>query len=270
MKYSRAFIIFMLVLFVALSGCTVCRKSVDLHKGTIKKNIKICSKPTKAMIYINEKPIGKTPFKTKLEYGSNHLVNIKAVPLYPNQYTQNIYLSIPPVPKKMTIIMTQKPVDHKPKAVSVELPPAKPSRAVITRVDTSKGTQVTKTIVDTVFVQQTHVEEKIIVPPIVYFDSNEVKPYNYESLDEFINLMKDKLDIMIDIYGYADSREDAKTMPLSRAKAIFNYMVKSGVEPSRMHVFGTAGTMQTAMGKEAADPALARKVMFQLYYEDNK
>ncbi|HNX02014.1 MAG TPA: OmpA family protein [Candidatus Cloacimonadota bacterium] len=256
MKSTKIFILF-LIMILSLCGCTVCRKSVDLHKGTIKQHIKICSKPTKAMIYINDKQIGKTPFKTKLEYGPNKLVNIKAVPLFPNQFTQNIYLSIPPVPRKMTIIMTQRP-----KQQTVAAQPADASEQA--------KTVVTVTKVDTVFVQQTRVEEKVIVPPVVYFEYNEVKPLDFSKIDNFVKMMMDKPDIMIDIYGYTDPKEDSNTLSLSRAKSVFNYMVDSGIDATRLHVYGTSGTMQTAMGRDSAESRSNRKVMFQLYYADQK
>lgn len=251
MKHIRIQIILVLVIAVALSGCTVCKRSVDLHKGTFKKTIKICSKPTKAMIYINEKQIGKTPFKTRLEYSTSHLINIKAVPINPNQYTQNIYLNIPPVPKKMTIYMNHKPKDA--------------SKAVSQFVPMTRHPEVTVTKVDTVYIQQLTVKDKVLTPPIIFFDKESSKLYEQKKLNEFIKNLQNAQDVMLDVYGFSDTNETGADIALNRAKVVFNYLVENGIDPTRLRVFGNGGISLITTGKEAIDPAMNHKVMFQMY-----
>jgi outer membrane protein OmpA-like peptidoglycan-associated protein len=252
MKRIKIQIIVALLVTVALTGCMVCKSSVDLHKGTIKKKIKISSKPTTAMIFINEKKIGKTPFKTTFEYGNERLIYIKAVPLYPNQFTQNIYLDIPPVPKKMMIYM-----DHQPKILN--------KKAVTQYVPPERHPEVTITKVDTVFIQQLIVKDKILTPPIAYFAINSVKIQELDKLNDFIKILQATQDVMVDIYGFSDINEEDKEISLNRAKAVFNYFVESGVDATRLRVFGNSGLLFTTATRESKDPALNRKVMFQLY-----
>jgi outer membrane protein OmpA-like peptidoglycan-associated protein len=257
MKHIKIQFILILIITVALSGCTVCKRSVDLNKGTFKKKITIRSKPTKAMIYINEKQIGKTPFKTTLEYGTNRLINIKAVPIYPNQYTQNIYLNIPPVPKRMTIYMNHKPKDYSVKAVSQAMPLARHPEVTITKVDT-------------VYIQQLKVQDKVLAPPVIYFDKDSVKLRDVDKLNTFLKMIQETPEVMVDIYGFSDVKETDGDIALSRAKATFNYLVENGVDPTRLRVFGNGGVMLSTTSKEMNDPAMNRKVMFQLYNIGNE
>lgn len=249
----------LLVVFVALAGCAVTKRSVDLNKGTYKKSITIRSKPTQAMVYINEKQIGKTPFTTKLEYGGNRLINIKAVPLYPNQYTQNIYLNIPPVPKSMMIYMNHKPRDLGKKAVTQNSIPERHPEVTITRIDT-------------VFIQQTKLQDRFLTPPIIYFENESVKLTDFSKLNDFIKMLEESPDTMIDIFGCSDAKETS-TIALSRAKTVFNYFVESGVDPTRLRIFGNGGIVLSTPSENLNKPALNRKVIFELYnaeFEDLK
>ena len=79
------------------------KKSMDIQDGTFVEEVTIRTLPTKAMIYINDRKVGKTPFRTEIQYSEESMLNIRAVPFHRNQWTQNLYLSVPPIPEMMTI-----------------------------------------------------------------------------------------------------------------------------------------------------------------------
>lgn len=113
MKIIRYTVIIIFVLTLSLTACSKNKHAIiNEESGMFNSTIKIRSLPTKAMIYINEREIGTTPLSYKLSHEQSRMINIKAVPLYPNQYTQNIFVMIPPIPKTMTIYMNHYPEDY--------------------------------------------------------------------------------------------------------------------------------------------------------------
>jgi hypothetical protein len=86
-----------------LGACAKNKRSIDLEeRGMFSQKIKIRTLPTNATIYINEKEIGTSPLTYKLSHEDNRMINIKAIPIYPNQYTQNIFLMVPPIATRKT------------------------------------------------------------------------------------------------------------------------------------------------------------------------
>ncbi|MDI3503986.1 MAG: hypothetical protein PWP64_922, partial [Candidatus Cloacimonadota bacterium] len=103
---KTTFVISTITLCLVLLLSSACANNKDKiireESGMFTQTMKIRSLPTKAKIYINDREVGTTPLKYEFGYEDSRLVNIKAVPLYPNQYTQNIFLMLPPIPKTMT------------------------------------------------------------------------------------------------------------------------------------------------------------------------
>jgi len=244
------------VMSVSLLACTKYKTSMDLPEGTFIEKMTIRSKPSAARIFINDKEVGKTPFKTKLWYSDSRMINIKAVPIYPHQYTQNIYLMVPPMPKTMTIYMDHQPVVTSKEQIAYN-PPEKRLPEIVTEVDT-------------VFVPKVVKKEVALTPPVVYFDwaKYDILPSEETKLQEVVTILKSSPDLSCDIYGYADitGREKANLkLSLNRANRVREYLVKNGIDISRMRIFGSGQTITINGEGFEMELSTNRRVQFTFY-----
>jgi outer membrane protein OmpA-like peptidoglycan-associated protein len=233
------------------------KKSMDIHEGTFVEEITIRTLPTKATIYINDRKVGKTPFRTEIQYSEDTMLNIRAVPIYANQWTQNLYLSVPPIPEMMTIYMNVPPKfkDFREDDDSQVKPLPKREPIVITKIDTLEKV----------------VERKIAyIAPVIYFkfDQKTIEPSQEVKLQPFIEMLKANLDLKADIHGYADLRGDIaynRTLSLERAEAVMDYLLKNGISKTRLRVFAD-GEVETVNieGVDMIYP-VNRRVQFELF-----
>lgn len=243
-------LIFLLVLIV---GCTPYKKSIYIPKGVFERKIILRSEPTEAMIYINGQEVGKTPFKTSLFYAEDKLINIKAVPIYPNQFTQNIFVRVPPIPKTMTIYMNEKPKFIFETEDDRKKPPEK-----------RPPTEVVK--YDTLYVDRI----SYYTTPTILFDLDKVdiNAPDASKLNELAKFLKANPEIYVDILGSADIRGGAKyniTLSLKRSKAVEDYLIKSGISPDRMYIRGAGKTFVYNEEEEVLSYQESRTVVFNLY-----
>lgn len=229
-----------------------------MFKGTVKIN----TLPTEARILINGKEIGISPLKYTFKHEDERTVNIKAIPLYPNQYTQNIFLRIPPVPKRFTIYMNHYPETYDHEKEREFVPPEKPKPIVIveTKVDTVYMEKIVEKIVDTC------VALKL---PEVYFelDSDQLSPQEAPKMLQVIEIMTTYPEYDLEINGYADIRaSQAYNMKLSlrRAENLKKYLIDNGIAESRLKTYAHgAVTVIDSEGKEV-EYSKARRVSFVL------
>ena len=85
----------------------------------------------------------------------------------------------------------------------------------------------------------------------VYFDFGRatLRPESFSELNELVEFMKNKETIRIEIAGHTDNvGKDADNLKLSqqRAEAIQNYLVKKGIQPSRLTAKGYGATLPIA------------------------
>ena len=206
------------VLVLGLVGCSPYKRSIDIPKGVFEEQIYITSEPTEAMIYINGIRVGETPFRTNLMYSEGRLINVKAVPLYPNQFTQNIFIKAPPIPKTMTIYMNEKPVIllEKDEVETLTAPDKRPPTVEI--------------VTDTIYVDQL---SYYVTPTIFFeFDKYSVQDSQKEKLNRLVAFLIKNRGIYVDVLGSADIRgTDTYNVSLSlrRAKSVTEYLIAGGV-----------------------------------------
>jgi len=241
------------------SACARNREeSQQEESGMFSQKLRIRSLPTKAKIYINEQEIGTTPLTYTLRHEERRMVNIKAVPIYPNQYTQNIFLMIPPIPKTMTIYMNHYPEDYDRDKDKPFTPPEKPAPEIIVQTKT-----------DTLYVDRYTKETITFATPRIYFDTDlwDIKPAEENKLQELIDQLKLYQDLQVDIYGFADFRGTEQwniTLSLNRAKAVQEYLIRNGIDAKRLAAYGHGKIQRFDAKGIRLDLAENRQVVFLL------
>ncbi|MDP8232978.1 MAG: OmpA family protein [Candidatus Zophobacter franzmannii] len=259
MRKLFRWILVSLVLTIMLSCSNIVapfKKSMDIQDGTFVEEVTIRTLPTKAMIYINDRKVGKTPFRTEIQYSEESMLNIRAVPFHRNQWTQNLYLSVPPIPEMMTIYMNVPPKfkDYTDDDDGIK-PLPKRGPIVITKIDTLEKI----------------VERKIAyIAPVIYFkfDQRGIEPTQEVKLQPFIEMLKANLDFKIDVHGFADSRGNIlynRGLSLERGQAVMDYLIKNGISKTRLRVFAD-GEVETynVDGVDMVYP-VNRRVEFDLF-----
>ena len=92
---------------------------------------------------------------------------------------------------------------------------------------------------------------------------------SYKSLDAVVAILKEDADLKLDIEGHTSSSgSDKINLPLSkdRAAAVNNYMIKSGIDASRLSSEGYGSSKPIADNKTAKGQALNRRVVMKLRY----
>ncbi len=110
--------------------------------------------------------------------------------------------------------------------------------------------------------------ESIILRGIRFdFDKYNIKPEWKPLLDEAAEILKARPNIKIIIGGHTDYiGSEAYNQKLSekRAKAVYDYLVEKGVDPSRMKWVGYGETRPKAKGRTDEDRAINRRVEFEV------
>lgn len=244
---------------ILLSACSGNKRTIELEEsGMFSQKIKISTLPTKAKIIINEQEIGTSPVSYKIAHEDNRMLNIKAIPLYPNQYTQNIYLMVPPIPKTMTIYMNHFPEDYERNKEKEFVPPQKPEPEIIVQTD-----------IDTVYVEKTTTETVVLSLPAIYFDTDsyQIKAQESSKLQELLGILNTRQDTDLDIYGFADVRASEKynlELTLNRAKSVRDYLVEHGIDEGRLHVYGHGKVPKVSSEGTDMELSESRKVLFLL------
>ncbi len=243
----------LIFLIALITACTPYKKSIFIPEGVFEEKVLLRSEPTEAVIYINGKEIGETPFRTSLFYSEDRLINIKAVPIYPNQFTQNIFVRVPPIPKTMTIYMNEKPkFVFETKDDNIKPPAKRPPTEVVKY--------------DTLYVDRI----SYYTTPTIYFDFDKVdiKPSDAAKLRNLAQFLKTNPEVYLDILGAADVRGGDKynvTLSLNRSRAVADFLAKSGIPHDRMY---TRGVGRTYIYDDQENPMSyqeSRTAIFNLY-----
>jgi len=104
---------------------------------------------------------------------------------------------------------------------------------------------------------------------LIYFEtgSAKLKTTSYPALDRVIKVMKSNTTATLSIEGHTDNTGDAvKNQKLSedRAKSVKAYLVKKGIEETRLEAKGFGDTKPVASNATAAGKAKNRRVVLQL------
>lgn len=116
----------------------------------------------------------------------------------------------------------------------------------------------------------------------VYFpaDRHFIKPESEETLEKLYTVLRDNPSIKISIEGHVCCIQDAPdaldidtyepTLSVNRAKAIYNYLVRRGIEPSRLHYAGF-GKSRPVVEHEVTeeDAEKNRRVEIRILANDN-
>lgn len=229
-------VIFPLVLVFAafFSACTPFKIVDKIPAGTHRKRILFRSEPTRTEIFLDDRYLGITPIETDIWYIGDRSITVRAQPLYPSQYPQNIVLKVPRVPNKMTIFMDYNPMaafEMKKKEGGVE--GAEDDEEVLAAVEEFDAFSLKDTII---------IKEPVPLPIIYYdFDKYFIRESEKPKLYPIIELMQKNPDLLLTIHGHADERGTVvynKVLSTNRALSVYEFMVDSDIEPNRMRIFG--------------------------------
>lgn len=98
-----------------------------------------------------------------------------------------------------------------------------------------------------------------------YFGKTELKPESAPTLEKIAELLKTNPNILVEIAGHTDDEGDAdynQLLSFGRAQAVVDYLVKQGIEPSRMSAKGYGESKPIDLGKTKAGKAKNRRVEF--------
>lgn len=248
----------LIILLTLIVACTPYKKSIYIPKGVFEEKVLLRSEPTEATIYINGEEIGETPFRTSLFYAEDRLINIKAVPLYPNQFTQNIFVRVPPIPKTMTIYMNEKPKFIFETEDDNIKPPAKRPPTEIVKYDTLYVDRISYYTTPTVYFE---------------FDKVDVNEEDALKLKNLAYFLKKNPEIYLDILGAADVRGGDKynvTLSLNRSRSVAEFLKKAGIPEERMYTRGIGRTYIYDDQENTMSYQESRTVIFNLYMDKEK
>lgn len=235
MNSVRSWHFFLLAAFALslLSACTPYKLIEDIPPGMHRKRILFRSEPTSTQIFINDKYLGVTPIKTDIGYIGTRSINVKAQPLFPSQYPQNITLKVPRVPNKMTVFMDYNPLA----AFEMTQKDKKLGEAGGAGAGAGDGELDIFSLKDTIIIKEP------IPLPIIYYDFDEyfIRESEKDKLYAIVDLMIKNPDLKLSIHGHADERGTPvynKVLSTNRALSVYEYLVDSDVEPERLRIYG--------------------------------
>lgn len=210
----------MILLCLDITSCRYKRIEVKVPYVAEKNDVYIDSKPTEAVIFINGEKIGKTPLVTKFWFTEESKVKITAMPVYKDQFRQDIVLTIPAIPKYITFFMTNKPKDIYTLTKNPEVPEP--------QIAEEKVPEVIR---------------EVYPSPTVYFALNEtfIDEKQIEVVKIFAGKIQGISNIRVLVHGFADEsgdRESNRLLSLKRAEAVSNILTENGISVDIITLFG--------------------------------
>ena len=111
---------------------------------------------------------------------------------------------------------------------------------------------------------QTDAELRILDKIFFETGSAKVAPISFPILDNVAAVMKDHPDLRLEVQGHLDNTEHSKTLGLSRAQAVIDYLTKHGVASARLTAKNYGPTQPIAVNKDAAGRAQNRRTEFRV------
>ena len=105
----------------------------------------------------------------------------------------------------------------------------------------------------------------------IYFNlsSDELLSTSFKSLDEVADILKEDMNLKLDISGHTDNSGDAvnnKVLSEKRAKSVYNYLVSKGIDAGRLSSAGFGQDKPVADNKTEEGRTLNRRVELKLKY----
>lgn len=250
---KRNILIIAVILAFSFVSCRYKRIKADAPYVSEKGDVYIDSKPTEAVIFINGKKIGKTPLVTEFWFTEESKVKISAIPMYKDQFRQDVVLTVPAIPRHIMFFMTNKPKD---KYKITENP------VIIEEVPQEK--------------EIPQVEKEIYHSPTVLFSVNEtfIDEKQVERVKLFAAGIKDINGIRIQVHGYADesgNKEINRNLSIKRAQAVAALLSSEGVSGERISLFGHGETYTVNNEGIYMEASVNRKVEIRIMSdEENK
>ena len=121
------------------------------------------------------------------------------------------------------------------------------------------------------FLKKVKVGEKVVLKNI-FFDTNKatLKPESYTELNNVFKLLTTNPTLRIEISGHTDNVGSAQlnnTLSQARAKAVVDYLVVNGIDPSRLEYKGYGFMQPIASNDSPAGRAQNRRVEFKILSE---
>jgi len=262
LKFRHLFLFAALVLGF-LSACTPFSMVEDIPDGLHRKRMLFRSEPTRTEIFINDKYLGITPIQTDIGYIGERTINVKAQPLYPAQFPQNIIVKIPRVPNKMTIFMDYNPLaDYVMKQKEGKVGDAEDDINAVEEFDIFS-------LKDTIIIKEP------IPLPIIYYDFDEyyIRESEEDKLYAVIDLMIKNPLLKLTIHGHADERGTPvynKVLSTNRALSVYEFLVDSDVEPNRMRIYGHGELNIVEQSGKRLENQNDRITSFRIHWKDFK
>ncbi len=117
-------------------------------------------------------------------------------------------------------------------------------------------------VIDTVY-EEIHRLDNVLFE----FGSAKLKPESYHVLDQWVKILKENPNMIIEVAGHTDSiGSDEYNLKLSRAraKAVRDYFIKKGIEPSRIYARGYGERQPIADNGTPEGRALNRRVEIRI------
>jgi outer membrane protein OmpA-like peptidoglycan-associated protein len=113
------------------------------------------------------------------------------------------------------------------------------------------------------------VKHQIVILDKIFFDTAKatIKPVSFPLLDQVAQLLRGHAELKVEVQGHTDSQGDMdKNIKLSkeRAESVRLYLIKKGVDPSRMVAGGYGPTQPIADNKTKAGREANRRVEFHI------
>jgi outer membrane protein OmpA-like peptidoglycan-associated protein len=116
--------------------------------------------------------------------------------------------------------------------------------------------------------EKIEVGKKVVIENI-FFETgkSKLKPESYKSLDKVLKLLKNNMDLKLEIAGHTDnvgSYMANKKLSKNRAKSVVDYLVGHGIKQSRLEYEGYSFTKPIATNKTSAGRQKNRRVEFEI------
>ena len=216
----------------------------DVINGRLVQQTQILTLPSQAMLYLNGEIVGLSPQVMALEHRLNKKHMISALPLFANQFRQDVYISKGIAPAQVTIFMD---------------------------IDGHNETEKEKDGSEELMVTNTSFCETHSAPlPQIYFQTNVSKLTAKQTLELSTwacVLQKKQPDAHLRIYGQADHRGSIDSnfnLASKRAASVKSALVKAGILPTQIQSLAFGETQLRDAAHSNTQPHENRRTLIEV------